>query len=403
MEENRLKQLVQRYLDGRCTPQELVMLQEMLTDPAYMERLEALFGEAWHPGIGAGVPRQDERNAEDILRRILAQDRKRGPVQLKRWYIAAAVMLIVGAAAFFHLRFGQGVGGSEPMANTLLDAGPGTYKAELSYGGGRPLLLRTGQAGIVMTEKGISYMDGTGLDLPGHREPVADNYYELHTPRGGSYQITLPDGTRVWLNAQTTLRYPARFTADARTVMLTGEAYFDVAKKRDNRGRAIPFSVITDRQNVRVLGTAFNLKAYPDEAMTTTTLIEGHVRVERSLAGNERPVSTVMLSPGQEAIAPAGNNRLIARDAGNSFAGVWKEGIFVFNDETLGNIMRRLGRWYDVEISYRGGAEHIRFTGNYAMNKSLRSLLEHITLTEGIRFETAINSANERRIIAIKD
>lgn len=402
MEDNRLKQLVQRYLDGMSTREELAVLQKMLADPACEERLGALLGEAWQDGGKENVPRQDERNAEDILRRILARDRRQRPVRLRRWFVAAAVMLIVGVSTFFFLRFGQGPG-DQRVANTPLDADPGTYKAELSYDGGKPLLLKTDQEGIVMTEKGIAYLDGTGLDVSGHGKPVDDNYYELRTPRGGSYQVTLPDGTHVWLNAQTTLRYPARFASDARKVMLTGEAYFDVAKKRDERGQVIPFSVITDRQRVRVLGTEFNLKAYPDEAIATTTLIEGRVRVERPVSGNGKDVPAVMLSPGQEAIASVQHGRLIAREAGNNFAGSWKEGLFVFNDEPLGDMMQRLARWYDVEISYRGGAEHIRFTGNYAMNKSLRSLLENITLTEGIRFEMAGNSANERRIIAIKD
>lgn len=390
-------------MDETCTPEELAMLQRMLKDPAYGEQLEALLGDAWHDDVAAGVPPQDERSAEDTLRRILAHDRKTKSVWLKRWHIAAAMMVVVGFSTLLYLRSKQGTEGGQPVASTPLDADPGTYKAELSYDGEKPLSLRTSQQGIIMTEKGASYMDGTGLDIPGHGKRTADNYYELHTPRGGSYQITLPDGTRVWLNAQTTLRYPARFAADARTVILTGEAYFDVAEKRDDRGQPIPFSVITDRQHVHVLGTEFNLTAYPDETMTTTTLIEGRVRVERPAPGDESDVSAVTLSPGQEAIASAGNDRLIARAAENSFAGMWREGIFVFNNEPLGKMLQRLGRWYDVDVSYRGGAEHIRFTGNYAMNKSLRSLLEHITLTEGIRFEMAGNSTDERRIIAIKD
>ncbi len=401
MEDNRLKQLVQRYLDGMCTPDELALLQERLADPAYQGRLKTLLGEAWQDGMAGSIPHQNEHNAEDILRRILAHDRQPRPVRLSRWFVAAAVMLVVGASAFLYVRFGQG-SDNQRMANTPLDAAPGTYKAELVYGG-KSVSLNTGQQGIVMTDEGVSYLDGTGLDVAASGQPANDDHYELRTPRGGNYQVTLPDGTRVWLNAQTTLRYPVRFASDTRTVMLTGEAYFDVAKKRDNKGRVIPFSVVTDRQHVQVLGTEFNLKAYPDEAVTTTTLIEGRVRVERPVSGNEKDIPTVVLSPGQEAIASVANSQLIARNAGANFAGAWKEGLFVFNDEPLGDMMQRLARWYDVEISYRGGAEHIRFTGNYAMNKSLRNLLEHIRLTEGIRFEMAGNAINERRIIAIKD
>lgn len=402
MEDNRLKQLVQRYLDGMCTPEELAMLQKILIDPAYQGRLEILLNDAWQDEAEGSVLPQSERNAEDILRRILAHDREKIPVQPARWFAAAAVMLIVGAAAFFYLRFGQEPA-SQPIVNTPLDAVPGTYKAELSYRGEKPMLLKTAHDGIVMTENGISYRDGTEVDILIDGKPAGESYYELRTPRGGSYQVTLPDGTHVWLNAQTILRYPARFASGARTVMLTGEAYFDVAKAHNGRGEVIPFSVITDRQHVQVLGTEFNLRAYPDEALTSTTLIEGRVRVERPVSGTEKDIPAVMLSPGQEAVAPAGNRRLIAREARANFAAAWKDGLFVFNDEPLGNMMHRLARWYDVEISYRGGAENIRFTGNYAMNKSLRSLLDHITLTEGIRFETDDSPANERRIIAIKD
>lgn len=402
MDDNRLKQLVQRYLDGVCTSEELVVLQEMLADPACHGRLEALLNEAWQDGVEGRVLPQSERRAEDILRRILAHEPETRWARLSGWFAAAAVLLIVGTSVFFYLRLGQGPT-SQPIANTPLDASPGTYKAALSYRGGKPTLLQAGQDGIVMTENGISYRDGTEVDLGTHGKPADERYYELRTPRGGNYQVTLPDGTHVWLNAQTTLRYPARFSSDVRTVMLTGEAYFEVAKTHDDDGEVIPFSVITDRQHVQVLGTEFNLKAYPDEELTSTTLIEGRVRVERPVSGRANDISAVMLSPGQEAIALAGNSRLIARKAGANFAAAWKDGLFVFNDEPLGDMMQRLARWYDVEISYRGGAEDIRFTGNYAMNKSLRNLLEHITLTEGIRFETVGNPANERRIIAIKD
>jgi len=403
MEDKRLKQLVQRYLDGVCTPEELAALQEILRDSAYQERLEALLGEAWQDGAEGSVPRQDERSADEILRRILAHDRQKRPIWLSRWSIAATVVLIVSISALFYLRFGAGLGDNQSVVNTPLDADPGTYKAELSYDGGKPLLLKTSQEGIVMTERGVSYIDGTGVDLSAQGKPVKESYYELRTPHGGSYQVTLPDGTHVWLNAQTTLRYPACFASDARIVMLTGEAYFDVAKKKDDNGRVVPFSVITDQQNVHVLGTEFNLKAYPDEALTTTTLIEGRVRVERPVSGESEGGAAVILSPGQEAITSGTDDGLVAREAEASIVGAWKDGLFVFNDEPLEKIMQRLSRWYDIEMSYKGGAEHIRFTGNYAMDKSLRNLLEHITLTEGIRFETVGNSANERRIIAIKD
>jgi len=401
MDDKRLKQLVQRYLDGMCTSEDLAVLQEKLSDPACRQQLEMLYGDAWEESV-TGAPKQDERRAQAILHRILTHDHPRKFWRWSRPYAAVAAVLLLGIASFLFIPSGSLDRRERSVAVSPLDADPGTYRAELSYGGSAPVALRAAEGGIVMKDDRVIYPDGTDLQIDRPEGSADHHYYELRTPRGGSYRVTLPDGTNVWLNAETTLRYPARFSADARTVILAGEAYFEVAKRRGSHKGGIPFSVITDRQRIQVLGTEFNVKAYADESYTTTTLVEGRVRVDRPVSGNSVGQGLV-LSPGQEALAGKADSRLITREADMHVAAAWKEGLFVFNDETLGSLMQRLSRWYDVEVLYRGGAEDIRFTGNYAMNKSLRSLLEHITLTEGIRFEMAGNSANERRIIAIKD
>src|SRR5690606_11027807 len=203
----------------------------------------------------------------------------------------------------------------------------------------------------------------------------AQTMLTLSTPRGGQYQITLPDGTKVWLNAESKLHYPYRFTEDARHVELEGEAYFEVAHRED-----IPFTVTTSKEKVEVLGTHFNINSYQTDIYSTLALLEGKVRV--SLEDN----ATTVLRPGQQSLVTNGKMEVQTIHVEESIA--WKDGEFMFNNETLANAMKKLARWYDLEIEISPEFQNVEIWGSVSRYDNFNKVLKLIKMTDDrIRFQ----------------
>jgi transmembrane sensor len=207
--------------------------------------------------------------------------------------------------------------------------------------------------------------------------PVSQVLYNtISTPRGGQFEVALPDGTKVWLNAASSLRFPTAFTGKERDVELTGEAYFEVAKNKD-----LPFHVTSAGQVIEVLGTHFNINAYTDEKSIKTTLFEGSVRVAKNL-------KSAMLKPGEQSIVSNddANTIRIADDVDADEVLAWKNGKFYFNDADVETVMRQVSRWYDVDIEYKGKSSADRFTGNFTRDLNLSKTLKLLEFT-GINFK----------------
>jgi ferric-dicitrate binding protein FerR (iron transport regulator) len=194
----------------------------------------------------------------------------------------------------------------------------------------------------------------------------------MHVPKGGQYQLTLPDGTKVWLNAASSITYPTAFSGSQRSVTISGEAYFEVAKKVNS-----PFHVkVGDREEVQVLGTSFNVNAYEDESDIRTTLLDGKIRIEQQQR-------SVVLAPGQQARLRAG---LPATASGPAIKVIghadidkvmaWKNGYFNFEDMQFGEAMRQLARWYDIDVVYENGIPDIPLGGETSRNLKLSDLLK---------------------------
>lgn len=216
-------------------------------------------------------------------------------------------------------------------------------------------------------------------------------YSEINVPFGQMSQLTLSDGTKIWLNSGTTLRYPERFAADQRSVSVDGEAYFEVAKMPDK-----PFTVNTADLKVEVLGTSFNLSAYPEDVATSVTLVEGKVAVQ-----NNTGITIAHLSPGQMATKNKNTNSLDIRNVDTGFYADWTEGKILFDDERLDQIAIKLERWFNVEISFAD--EHLktrRFTGTILKNKPVDQIMQALELLSPIRFKHQVN-ANGKDIITI--
>ncbi|WEK33728.1 MAG: FecR domain-containing protein [Candidatus Pseudobacter hemicellulosilyticus] len=322
---------------------------------------------------------------------------------LRRWGWAAASIFLVTATVTFLVvssdRPGITPGKSIVHAH---DVAPGKDGAILTLSDGTEVVLDNLGNGVVASQNGtrVVFQNGQLSYAPAGRAQETIVYNTMRTPKGRQFTLTLPDGTKVWLNAASSLRYPTAFAERERRVEINGEAYFEVSKDTKK-----PFFVqINDQAEVKVLGTSFNVSAYKDELSISTTLIEGSVRVAlNDAAGHSDPPAgqlsrsgkdqnnAIVLKPGQQARIvnlkgrpagaattpvnePSGIKVLNNADMGKVMA--WKNGIFDFNGVMLDEAMRQLERWYDIEVAYEKGVPAIRFAGKLSRDVSLAGLLK---------------------------
>ena len=333
----------------------------------------------------------DEGRVEEamaLLREMEAVDRARGydrvvrPV-LERWrrerwwrWIAACAAVMVGLVVVMYRGEEKGKAVEVAVVDSIV---PGRTMAKLVLGSGCEVLLDTVKGErLVVAEgvmarregRGLAYEAGTG----GNTEM---EWNELVVPRGGEYDVVLEDGTRVWLNADSRLRYPVVFGSGERRVWLEGEGYFDVA-----RDSMRPFVVEAGEQQVRVLGTAFDVSAYEGERLHYTVLERGRVAVENRRTGEER-----VLRPGQQVMQDVETGRVTVREVEVGRLVAWREGMFVFDGLTLEQIMGTLGRWYNVEVFYANEkAKELVFRGNLPRYSDFRVVLSVLEKTSNVRF-----------------
>lgn len=261
------------------------------------------------------------------------------------------------------------------------DITAGGNRATLTLADGRKIDLSDAKAGIVVGD-GITYVDGSAvIENKGTLPAQFAALNSLTTPKGGTYQITLPDGSSVWLNANSTLKYPSRFDGNERVVELEGEAYFDVS----HQASLVPFLVKTDKQTVEVLGTEFNVSAYSDDPETQTTLVEGRVRV--ATTADHRPH---ILAPGQQAVTLGKDIETKEVDIEPYIA--WKNGHFLFDNTPLSTIADQLAKWYDIRVVFKDPVQSERFYGMIDRGKNLSQVLKMLEKTQTVRFKLQTNT-----------
>lgn len=263
---------------------------------------------------------------------------------------------------------------------------PGSNCAILTLSGGKKIVLaglkngtlaKQGPVNVLKTADGrLAYSDEDDISIS-----TAVNL--LETPRGGQYHLTLSDGTQVWLNAASSIKFPVSFTGSSqRQVQISGEAYFEVAKDKNH-----PFVVNAGGQTIEVLGTHFNINSYSDEPSVITTLLEGSVKVINAANGK-----TGVLKPGQQSLISG--NKMEIKDTDTEEATAWKDGYFMFDGESIGSIMRKVSRWYNVDIVYDRAIPVDKFEGTVNRFGSVQQVLKKLELTERVHFKIT-----ERRII----
>lgn len=297
----------------------------------------------------------------------------------KRWpgIAAAAALIAVLAFSIWFLRSGSFTGNSPLQAVRKNDIKPGSDKAVLTLGNGQQISLTDAESGEIAKESGIAITKTAGGALVYHVAAGSSttSYNTIATPKGGQYTLVLCDGTKVILNAASSLKYPAKFSSDHRKVSLTGEAYFEVAKDHKRS-----FIVTTEQQEVTVLGTHFNINAYQDGPDIRTTLLEGAVKVTK-LAGNTQ----VLLKPGQQSVLNHGNIKVDNVDVADAVS--WKNGYFQFNGKTLEMAMLEVARWYDVDVEYKNDSlKQQALAGTISKYEQVTNVLKTMELTGAFHF-----------------
>lgn len=355
------EQLLDRYLSGQCTEEEKATLESW-----YLLQTE---------NAADQLPEPDYNHLEHSMWKAIshAVPEKR-PVRLWPRIAAAAAILLVAFAMFFYVKNQQN--SSLEMASANIHSG--SNKAYLLLANGKKLALTDAANGKLADEAGVEITktaDGKLVYTVKSNRPSSTSLTNtITTPRGGQWEVRLPDGSSVWLNSSSALTYPTDFKMrEQREVELKGEAYFEVRKDHKH-----PFIVKTEQQVVRVLGTHFNINAYPEEKRVKTTLLEGAVQVS-GRAG----VRT--LKPGQQSDLSSVHIEVKTVQVDDAVA--WKNGYFMFNYESLDMVMRKIARWYDVEFQYDDPAvKNEIFFGSISKYENIAKVLKMLELTDVVKF-----------------
>lgn len=350
--------------------------------------------EAWFKSFD----QEEGWNAEELgkpdLKKKYVFDRIKKEISLKEHhrtrlsfyrFTAAAAILVIGAMALIFYKGISLTGSSKQITAYKNDVRAGGNKAYLTLANGKRISLSdvshgdiADQAGVKVTKSASGELIYTIEKTKGSSRNIL-GFNTIETPKGGQYQISLPDGTRVWLNSASSLTYPVCFAAQAeRRVELKGEAYFEVFKDKVH-----PFKVKSAGQEIEVLGTHFNVNSYPDENSTKTTLLEGSVQISNPLPGAKHP--PVILKPGQQSVLTG--QRINVKEVDPNDAIDWKNGEFVFTNEPLPAILRKVARWYNVEIVYDGPlVSPPTFTGSVSKFDKVSSVLHMLEKASEVRF-----------------
>lgn len=293
--------------------------------------------------------------------------------------VAAAAIIFILISSFLTYNFFSSRQKNTSLARVVQDIAPGGNKATLVLSDGQQVVLNDMQVGNITEDGGAiikKSADGQLAYSMGENTNRLKAVNTVKTPKGGQYQVVLPDGSKVWLNAASSITYPATFNTNERRVLLTGEGYFEITTMLKNN-KKIPFIVETGKQKIEVLGTRFNVNAYDDENGTKTTLVEGKVKVTTE---NE----TVILKPNQE--FDLRSEGMTTKKVDVEPAIDWKNGDFIFADEDIKSIMRKIARWYNIEIVYESNIPNENLSGQISRDRNLSEVLRMLELSGDTKF-----------------
>ncbi|MBO9676062.1 MAG: FecR domain-containing protein [Sphingobacteriaceae bacterium] len=370
---SRINLLFDQYLNNTITEDELAELYQHFQDKGHDVELDKIIGR-YFDSTPHTVHIKSKEIGDLAWQEIAQQIEDAAPVKKLRLFpmfkfvAAAAAVLILLFSTFYLYKSSR----TQDQAKTAVahDIQPGTHRATLQAANGKIYQLEGSKQEIVADKNAIRYKDGALLET----EDQIQNF-TLTTPKGGQYRITLADGTKVWLNAASSISYPSAFAGKERRVVVQGEAYFEVAHNARK-----PFIVSTDKQDIKVLGTAFNVNSYENEGVTVTTLIHG--RVQLSSAGISKPA---YLNPGEQSVL--NQYAFQIRPVDVSLSTAWKDGEFIFTATALTAALRQIERWYNLDIDYTGIPENIQIHASIQRDKPLSAVLSALEKITNLKFE----------------
>jgi len=397
----RIAELITAHLQGSLLPEQREELNQWLESDANRQFLEDFSQE---DNFRERLTQYAATDAEATWNKTLSglaqirQSGERPPNNVKlfklKWLAAAAAVAAIFLVVYLFDPFNSHRPDNNKLTKVQIvnDVAPGTKGATLTLADGKVISLSGDKNGIVANTSGISYEDGSVVDPSlrqgTYKESRSAAILTASTANGRSYLFTLPDGTRVWLNAASSIKFPVAFTGMRREVQISGEAYLEVFKDK-----AHPFIVNTTDQQLQVLGTHFNVRNYREENVTTTTLLEGSVKI------TPRPVSkapatppangsgqlAIVLKPDQQSVLKSGT--LSVHPANTDKETAWIKNDFYFRGETLENVLHDIARWYDVEVTFSSAEiKAIPLIGQISRNKPLSAVLERIATAGHVRF-----------------
>jgi ferric-dicitrate binding protein FerR (iron transport regulator) len=366
MTQQEFTELLNKYQNGECIEEETALIESWYIQFEFKK-----------------LPALSEEQLEDIWMSRPVPDNGTKKISLMSRIAAAAAVLLIGSIGILFYLNNRATPSKLLVSKTKNDIKPGGSKAFLTLANGKRIALTNEangelvkQAGVQITKKAGGKLIYTVVNKNADNPETAAEYNTIETPPGGKYEVNLPDGTHVWLNAASSLKYPAFFSGKERKVELNGEAYFEVAKNK-----AMPFIVKTAAQQVEVLGTHFNINSYTDEPETRTTLLEGSVKVKQNTNGDSR-----LLKPGQQSVLS--EEKLSVAYVDTEAVIAWKNGDFVFKDDDFKMAMRKIARWYNVEVVYDPSASYDLVPGGWvSRSKNISAVLKVMALTGKVHFK----------------
>ena len=380
----RLQEIANKFLNGKISDAEQAEFD------AWFNQIETndIF-------VPESVASSEEEHRQIILNRIhekINQYEKGN--RLRRMWLrvaAAAVILMMLSFGLFKI-FNKQISYQHTLSK-LKSVTPGGNNAILTLANGKQIVLNNSRNGLLVNLGNITVSKANNGQviykvIGSAKNTLRVSYNTITTPNGGQYEVILPDGSKVWINSSSSLKYPTQFTGKERDVELNGEGYFEVAKNK-----LMPFKVSSHGQTVEVLGTHFNINAYTDEPGIKTTLLEGSVKV--TAMGTEKPQ---LLIPGQQAIFNKGG--IMVSDADTAQAVAWKNGLFYFKDADVASIMRLLARWYNLKIDINGQLPERKFSGKIYKNLNAAQVLQIIDYSAiNYKVEDPTDGKSAKRLI----
>lgn len=375
MTKKRIEDLLDRYNNGNVTEEEKALV------------------ESWYNRFTPPGPERDvehmKQDQKESLRRLLADIDNRGHRRIgPRYTAAAAILVLFTAFGIYHAITDKKNRLPEyAVKPAAKEIAPGTNKAILTLANGRTIDISDTKNGQIATQAGVT-IDKTGDGQVKYETNVAaaastEAINTISVPRGGKYQLVLADGTKVWLNAASSLKFPAAFSGGERVVELTGEAYFEVAHNAKQ-----PFKVKTAGQVVQDLGTRFNVNSYTDEDGVATTLVEGSVKIYDAKG-------QTLIRPGQQYLLKTNGSAEIKNDVDIDEITAWKSDMFQFDNANIKTIMRQVARWYDIDVEFKGPVPNYTYHGKISRNSNASQVLKILALS-------GINFTIEGRTIIVK-